>query len=60
MARYLGLRRIYDSMRQEYYWSHIQNYVYSTVKYFCSCASEMVTVFMKQRHLKLFPSRDPL
>lgn len=34
---HLGKRHIYDSMQMEYYWMHIQNGVYQTVKDCCEC-----------------------
>lgn len=48
-----GARRMYEIMRLEMYWPHMENYVYATLKDCLSCASTIGTVYNHRKNLRL-------
>ena len=60
LAGHPGARRMYDTMRCEFYWPHMANDVYETVQRCESCAATRGTQYTKQKHLRLFPANGPL
>lgn len=60
LAGHPGARRMYDSIRREFYWPHMANDVYQVVKESNSCARMRGTRHAHQKHLRLFPANGPL
>ena len=54
-----GARRMYDSLRQDFYWRFMANDVFETVRRCLSCAKSKGTSKQAQRFLKLFPANGP-
>ena len=51
---------MYYTLRREYYWPHMANDAYATVRNCTSCAATRGTLVKKQMDLKLFPAAGPL
>lgn len=49
-----GARLMYDTIRIEYYWTHM-NDVYATMKDCLRCASTIGTTYKNQNRARLFP-----
>ncbi|CDF40971.1 unnamed protein product [Chondrus crispus] len=60
LARHPGGTRMYDTLRREYYWPHMANNVYSTVRNCQSCSATRSTIVRHQKDIKLFPAAGPL
>ena len=60
LAGHPGGIRMYYSLRREYYWPHMANDVFMTVRDCVSCARNRATVQKFQKFMKLFPASGPL
>lgn len=58
MTGHAGERRTYDTMRYDFCWPHMANYVYAAVKDCRSCGQNCQTN-KNQRNLCLFPPSGP-
>lgn len=59
IAGNLGQRRMYDTLRKEYYWSHMANDGYTTIAQCMNCARNE-SKYIHKRTLRLFPPYWPL
>lgn len=59
LAGHSGQRRMYDTMRRDYYWPHMANDVAEIINQCQSCARNRGHVKL-QRQLQLFPASGPL
>ncbi|CDF39905.1 unnamed protein product [Chondrus crispus] len=60
LAGHPGGTRMYYTLRREYYWPHMANDAFSTVRNCASCAAPRGTLVRHQKDLKLFPAAGPL
>ncbi|CDF40922.1 unnamed protein product [Chondrus crispus] len=60
LAGHPGGTRMYYTLRREYYWPHMANDAFSTVRNCASCAATRRTLVRHQKDLKLFPAAGPL
>ena len=60
LAGHPGGTRMYYTLRREYYWPHMANDAYQTVRNCASCAATRGTRVRHQKDLKLFPAAGPL
>ena len=59
-AGHPGARRMYDTLRTQFYWPHMANDVFQTVRNCRSCARVRGTTYKHRRFLRLFPAEYPL
>lgn len=59
MAGHPGQRRLYDSIRREFYWPHMDNNDYTTVSNCTAGAQNWVETKLRRR-LQLFPASSPV
>ena len=60
LAGHPGGTRMYLTLRRDYYWPHMANDAYATVKSCRSCNKNRGTAAKHQKLLKLFPASGPL
>lgn len=60
MAGHLGSRRMYDTMRQEFYRPHIDHNVHLFIKQCRKCARTRGTQYTHDKEFKWFPATGPL
>ena len=60
LAGHPGSTRLYYTLRRKYYWPHMVNYVYATVRGCLSCTRTRGTTFKHHKPLKLFLAAGPM
>lgn len=60
LAGHPGSRRMYQTMRHDFYWRNMANDVYHTVSYCSSCAKTSETYYRHPKKLLLFHPNGPL
>ena len=60
IAGHPGARRMYDTLRAQFYWPHMANDIFQAVRDCRSCARVRGTTYKHRRFLRLFPAEYPL
>ena len=60
LVRRPGGTRMYSNLRREYYWPHMANDAFSTIRNCAPCAATWGTLVRHQKDLKLFPAAGRL
>ena len=60
LAGHPGGTRMYYTLRREFYWPHMANDAFRTVRNCASCAATRGNLVRLPKDLKLFPSAEPL
>lgn len=60
MSGHPGGRRMNGTLKRDFYWPHIENDVYATVRICELCTRVKGTKHKHQSQLKLFPANGPL
>ena len=59
-AGHPGIRKMYKTISQHYYWPGLSMDVYQTVKKCSHCAREAGLLRKRKQHVSLFPAHEPL
>jgi hypothetical protein len=59
-AGHPGIRKMYKTISQHYYWPGLSMDVYQTVKQCSHCAREAGLLRKRKQHVSLFPAQEPL